>query len=401
MSCSRSVSPQVIAILRDALGLQTGEQAQLLSPAIQTLSTLFTRKRAALGSDYLENERLANGYLAYFLPVNLAKIQVLLEEIPDVYVRVGHQSEALRVLDVGSGPGSATLGLIDWIAQRPQDHHRPIEVVLIDRSRPALKRAEELLAAYRNSVQVPPLRASTLRADLERTQWYHRVGEKGGMQYDLIIMANCLNELFAWEADPSERRAKLVARLLGMLRPDGTLLLVEPATRAESRQLHKVRDALLTQQACNIYSPCLHEAPCPALLNKDDWCHEERFWEAPWFIEAIDKDVGLIKDALKFSYLVLRKDGRTIVDREQGVFRVVSELRHLKGEKRAWLCNETGRTEVGRLDRAQSDSNRALEAWHRGAIVKISEITRKGQRNSERTVGRISAGASVEIVRRA
>jgi hypothetical protein len=109
--------------------------------------------------------------------------------------------------------------------------------------------------------------------------------------------------------------------------------------------------------------------------------------------------VGFIKDALKFSYLLLRTDGRTIVTRSPQTFRVVSELRELKGEKRAWLCNETGRPEVGRLDRLASPHNAAVDAWHRGAIVQIERIVRKEREGKVSALGRIERDAAVEIVR--
>ena len=111
---------------------------------------------------------------------------------------------------------------------------------------------------------------------------------------------------------------------------------------------------------------------------------------------AIDREVGFIKDALKFSYVILRKDGRTIVSRAADRYRVVSELREMKGEKRAWLCNETGRPEVGRQDRLRSEANAAVDEWHRGAIVRIDQIVRK---NQKATIGRIPADATVEIIK--
>ena len=111
--------------------------------------------------------------------------------------------------------------------------------------------------------------------------------------------------------------------------------------------------------------------------------------ETPPAIAAIDRDVGFIKDALKFSYLLLRTDGRTIVTRNPQTFRVVSELRELKGEKRAWLCNETGRPEVGRLDRKASPHNAAVDGWHRGAIIQIERIVRKERDGKVSSLGRI------------
>jgi hypothetical protein len=77
----------------------------------------------------------------------------------------------------------------------------------------------------------------------------------------------------------------------------------------------------------------------------------------------------------------------------------VSELRELKGEKRAWLCNETGRPEIGRLDRKASPQNTALDSWHRGAIVQIERIVRKEREGKVSPVGRIESDAAVQIVR--
>ena len=51
--------------------------------AVAELSRLFTKERAALGGRYLDDPDLAAAYLSYFLPVNLSKIQVLLDELSD------------------------------------------------------------------------------------------------------------------------------------------------------------------------------------------------------------------------------------------------------------------------------------------------------------------------------
>jgi hypothetical protein len=95
--------------------------------------------------------------------------------------------------------------------------------------------------------------------------------------------------------------------------------------------------------------------------------------------------VGFIKDALKFSYLLLRTDGRTIVERSPHTFRMVSELRKLKGD----TC------EVGRLDRAETDVNLGWDECQRGTIVRIEHITRK----DGASLGRIADRSTVHIVR--
>jgi len=219
--------------------------------------------------------------------------------------------------------------------------------------------------------------------------------------FDLIVMGNCLNELFRTAGDPIKKRADLIRASAPLLASTGTIMIIEPALKDTSRNLHLVRNDLLAQAdpPFGVYSPCLHDRPCPALVKETDWCHEERRWEPPAFIEAIDREVQFIKDALKFSYLLLRKDRERIAPDKPDVYRVVSELRVMKGEKRAWLCNQTGRPEVGGLDRLQSPSNAAVNDWHRGAIVRIDQIVRVHKDGRESTVGRIPAEATVEIIR--
>jgi hypothetical protein len=237
----------------------------------------------------------------------------------------------------------------------------------------------------------------TDEGDLERRTWFEQVRKKA--PFDLIILANSLNEVHAEASDPIIARTALVEEALSLLAVHGTMMIVEPALRETSRALHQVRDRLLQEKHCTIYSPCLHESNCPALVKPDDWCHEERAWEPPDAIQDVDQAVGFIKDALKFSYLLLRKDGKTIVDRRPDVYRVVSELRHLKGEKRAWLCNEEGRPEVGRQDRLASSQNAPFDDWHRGAIVQIEKIVHKERKGKVSALGRIEQGAEVRIVR--
>lgn len=370
-----------------------------VAQAVADLSRLFTKDRASLKSDYLNHPAHAAAYLKYFLPVNLSKIQVLLDEMPQGWPDQ-LSGRAIRILDVGSGPGAGALAAFDWFHQQWPDRIRDLTVVAIDASAEALKQARQLWATYGQESGATGGRLLAYEGSLERSSngpWLMSVDQQA--PYDLIIMANCLNELFSRTANPIESRVELVTQLLTRLTPTGTFMIVEPALRDTSRALHQVRDRLIEEKRCTVYSPCLHEDSCPALVNPFDWCHEERGWEPPPGIQKIDDQVGFIKDALKFSYLLLRKDGRTIVERRPDVYRVVSELRKLKGEKRAWLCNELGRSEIGRQDRLRSDSNAPFDDWHRGAIVQIERVVRKEREGKVSAVGRIERDGTVQIIR--
>ncbi len=395
---SASLSSEILKVLV-RISPERNLRGDALAQAVVNLSRLFTTSRPSLPGRYLDDPAHATAYLSYFLPVNLSKVQVLLDELPN---DSSHETpdRPMAVLDLGCGPGTGSLALLDWLWHRSPEQAKSVSVLAADASHVSLQSAKRLWEAYCSEVGIPNAGLRCVEGNLE----HPLKGDLGkqivrGRPYDLIILANCLNELFSTASDPFAEQAMVVGQLLPFLAPHGTLMIVEPALRQTARALHQMRNHLLKQGLCTVYSPCLHEAACPALDHPDDWCHEERPWQTPPAIAALDQEVGFIKDALKFSYLLLRTDGRTIVTRSPQMFRVVSELRELKGEKRAWLCNETGRPEVGRLDRKASPHNAAVDSWHRGAIVQIERIVRKEKEGKVSPVGRIESDVAVQIIR--
>lgn len=386
-----TISAPILDAIHELIAWEALSSKQV-AEAVGQLSSFFTIERRALNQKYMEDRLLRAGYLQYFLPVNLAKIQLLLDEMPVLGVDSG-----FSVLDLGSGPGTGALAVLDWWHQQRSSHG--LCVTAVDGSSEALKQARQLWDRYCQAAGIGEANLQTYEGELERRIWLEQARQRPS--FDLIIIANSLNEIYTDAQDPIQMRAGLVAEALSLLAPHGTVMIMEPALRETSRALHRVRDRLLQGKHCTVYSPCLHDNGCPALVNPTDWCHEERVWEPPAVIQEIDAKVGFIKDALKFSYLLLRKDGRTIIERRADIYRVVSELRHLKGEKRAWLCNEEGRQEIGRQDRLASSANAAFDQWHRGAVVQIERIVRKEKAGKVSALGRIEQDALVKFVRSA
>ena len=365
---------------------------------VKKLSEMFTVGDKGPGNAYLDNQALRSSYLAYYLPVNVGKVQLLLEELRPLLP--SFPDEEFRVLDLGGGPGTGALALLDWCRSQSRPPITSLRMTALDRSGDALKLSAKLWQEYtrQNHIHaIPPLQTTV--CDLERAlpSVLRMVEVQNG--YHLIIVQNVLSELFAGSSDSIGQRTGLINQLASCLAKQGSLMLIEPASRSASRALHQVRDHLLSGMSWSIYSPCLHDQPCPALSKPDDWCHEERSWHTPAWINQIDREVGFIKDALKFSYVILRKDGKTLVPRNPDYHRVVSELREMKGEKRVWLCDESGRSEVGRQDKEGSPSNAAFERWHRGAIVRVDEIVRKERKGQPAMVGRILSSGIAEVIR--
>lgn len=372
--------------------------SESLLRGVRSLSEMYTKGGEGIGTAYLEDQRLRTSYLTYYVPVNLGKVQLLLEELRPVLP--SSPDEEFRVLDLGGGPGTGALALLDWCCSQSLPPASSIRMTVIDRSPEVLGLCTELWQAYARQHQDHSMGSlQTAACNLERTlpPVLRVAGQDNG--YHLVIVQNLLSELFTGSSDLIGQRTEFVRQLLSCLAPDGSLMLIEPALRSASRALHQVRNNLLAGLHCSVFSPCLHDQPCPALVKPDDWCHEERRWETPAWIAQIDEEVGFIKDALKFSYVILRKDGKTMIPRNEDYHRVVSELRVMKGEKRVWLCDATGRSELGRQDKEWSPSNAVFEDWHRGAIIRVSEIVRKERKGRPAMVGRILSSGRAEVIR--
>src|SRR5438094_3975032 len=222
-----------------------------LIDGVRRLSKLFTIDRDRLGLDYLSDPALRRAYLLYFAPVNLAKCLSVLAELPALPAR------PLRVLDLGSGPGVGALAMFHYLSCEGRKRQGGTELVLADRNREILAEARSLWSSLASMLPAfeAPGRLQTVLLNLERpgprAPWKQQT-------FDLILVVNSLNELFRFARDPMARRAKLLEQVLESLALDGTLVVIEPALRQTTRELHGVRDRLVTQGKARVYSPCLH-----------------------------------------------------------------------------------------------------------------------------------------------
>ena len=149
-----------------------GISRERLSTAVLELSRLFTIGRSALSGSYLESPAFAAAYLNYFLPVNLSKIQVLLDEMP-----VEQADEPFSVLDLGSGPGTGALAVLDWWHGRGSVSG--LSVVAVDRSMTALHQAESLWSKYCRTAGSDRHEPSNLQGRC-RTDWMGKRGQTEG-----------------------------------------------------------------------------------------------------------------------------------------------------------------------------------------------------------------------------
>ncbi len=361
------------------------EGAAALAANVTRLSLLLTRKRGDLPAAYLKDPGLREAYIAYFLPSNIHKLRVPLQEL-SLHSSGLLVKEKLRILDVGSGPGTAVLGVMEFFSDKAQKPE--LEFTALDQVAENLQAAEGLFEKHRDELNVhASLR--TIRSGIEGLE------RLSGERFDMVILSNVLNELYLNHADKIPKRTTALLGILGrLLNDDGSCIIIEPALRETSREMLEVRDGILNN-GFHVYSPCLVDGKCPALSKPKDWCHEDIAWEPPELIKELDKLTGLRKDSLKFSYLVLRKDRFSLADESgSNAFRVVSDALVSKGKVEFFLCGPGGRRLFTRFDKDRTSVNQAFENLKRGDVVRFERLIDEEKRFK---VGKETAVADIMV----
>jgi ribosomal protein RSM22 (predicted rRNA methylase) len=365
-------------------------------PTSRDVAALAARV-AALSEAYNDPERARAAVrdagparLGFSFPRDVPKAAAAVREL--VATGAVPRAASLRVLDVGAGLGATTWGVARALEAAGSD--ADLDVTWVDADAPALELAAAIARARQGVGRVNVRTRAIVRSagaldDLGR--------------FDLVLAGQLLSELDVGVTD--ELRAARHAELLGSwlerrLEPHGTLVVVEPALRDRTRHLHRVRDRLAAGGA-TIFAPCLHGVPCPALVRDTDWCHEDLDVDLPAWLAPVARAAGLRREGLTFSYLVLRGDGRRLVDALPGAgrpgvarLRIVSGAIVTKGKREAYVCGElvhgaaregeegleVARARVMRLDRNASKANEAWSRIARGDVVTVDPSPGAGSR---------------------
>jgi hypothetical protein len=327
-----------------------------------------------------------------------------------------------RLLDLGAGAGAMTLGTAAYLADTGRAPR--LRVTAVDRDRGALglfERAAVRLAESPSGVkrgerpaedemaERPPRErpaedpmadrpgkprwgSGELRWGASEPRW--GAGEPGWAielevrgellrraalepgRFDLVLAGGVLNEL-----DPPGR-LDLVERAVAALAPGGALILVEPALRETSRDLHRVRDHVLAAGLASVFAPCTRAAaPCPALARERDWCHEDRPIALPPRAGRLAQVTGLRDGGMKFAYLVLRRAADPLVEAPPGraALRVVSDPRKQKGRRECIACGDAGWVSLRLLSRHRSGANRPFERARRGDVLLVDDAAPAGE----------------------
>lgn len=359
------------AVLRRVLGLPAldGKVLRDVVPSLEHLSTHLNAvdERSGRPSLYMQQRRLRETYLLYYSTANLLKPLWVLEQLwPD---GPPPGPAPLRVLDLGCGPGTGIASLFAWMERHPQG--RPLVVEGIDAS-------EANAALYRRvGEEIGAITGTAISFNARQGDAVTPVGEAAS--HDLVLALNLLNEI------PEKKHVAFLSRCEELLVPGGVLLLVEPALRATSRTMLRLRDHAV-REGWQVRVPCFRQADCPALSAEKDWCHHDLPWERPPYIEWLDEAVGNVKRSLKFSCLALQKDGSDLEEapspenadgtasRAVRRLRVVSERFEEKGRTWCHCCGEEGRTVYQRNRRDRSETNGDFDHCVRYDVLTVEGV---------------------------
>lgn len=343
---------------------------------VRELSDLFTCERGAGTSaspprmDYFNHARFRSAYLLYFLPLQAAKFAALFDGCPaamEAMLDHARGQGVLRVADLGSGPGTASLALLLWLAD--MQSHRPgrlperIELQWYDLNRDILTDGEALLQRLLERLAVRGWKTPVdLRA--HRAPW-QRWTEDTGDVASITLMGNVLNE----DATPTAVRLERAApqwRALQRHAHGAGVLILEPASRDVAQHLSALRAALLEDadeaHGFPLHGPCLHTGRCP-LGSGRDWCHFSLPIAAPGrLLRGLSSRLGSVRTWLKFSWLWLAAVDRPAAAPAPDVRRVVSDALH-PVTREVLLC------EPGRPSRHQPQPGERLG---RGDLVRVA-----------------------------
>jgi SAM-dependent methyltransferase len=332
----------------------------------------LTGERTLIGASYMDDPSLLRAYLDFYWPISFEQTR---RALAVTGLLAGKPLNALRILDVGSGPGPVAAAFAASGAA---------ELTLLDQSARALELARSVIpsrVAERRSVAAgdpgtaAALKISTVAMDIASPE-PATIPLWGSA--DCVSFGHSLNEVAAGSGDRVAIRARLLTRYAEALAPGGTILVVEPALLSTSRDLIAVRN-LLVSAGWRVLAPCVGRASldCPALAaGEGQTCHDEIRWKMPESVERLARENGLDKESLKMTWFLLLPPGSIrpdSIEKEPSAYRVVSDPMLNKGGRiRRLLCGASGRFPLSAPSGGADATRSGFASLERGAFIQVN-----------------------------
>ncbi|MBU0505876.1 MAG: small ribosomal subunit Rsm22 family protein [bacterium] len=347
------------------------QDTQYFSKGVIRLNELFTTQRTQRRFNYFDDPVLRSGYLAYFLPVNAYKVYHLLRTNHSHI----HLKDKIRIVDLASGPLTMSFGFLLYLLDKglAQNKTIQIEIMAFEQNKKILNDGIKLMKAFLfvlkgNSDLDIRVHITPCQTDLNRS-----IPER--KPCDILFSGNFFNEL-------STREQQITAMdrfIRSFCHQDTLMVFIEPGTKKISRDLQELRDAFHAERTWRVLAPCVCHNSCPFnIVHKGDWCHHEIEWQTPSYIQDFDKAVGLKKQYLLYSYLMLTNrlvQKAAVVKKD--VYVAVSHIMSMKDGYEFLGCGVDGLTRFQLFTNNISQNNHAFKKLRRGSVFKFQICSEK------------------------
>jgi len=283
----------------------TEVDAQFFLKGIRDLSDIFTDDRDRNLPAYLNHPKYRSSYLLYWLPLQSAKFNSLFiahAQALQAALKHGKKTGTMRVLDLGAGPGTASIALLLALLDPSVDADQipeKIELNLVDQNSTIIQDGKSLIEHLVTHYPKLKNKVTVNTFPYDWKEWGVRSWKD--QESSLILFGHVLNE-----GAQAPQLKHFEPYLKGMR--GGGMLIVEPAAKNPSQMLSRLRDHFFETQALaalpgSLWGPCLHAGRCP-LANGKDWCHFSIPTKLPskWFA-YLSRGLSTEKEWLKYSYL--------------------------------------------------------------------------------------------------
>ena len=317
--------------------------------ALLNLQRGLTGNRNLVGVNYMQDDASLGAYLLYYYRITHRQITLAFDSFFSKTAL--KEKSSIRILDVGSGPGPASMALVDSLIEHGVKEDA-IAVDMIDVSAKALTLAKALF--YRVH---PKTRVSTKVTSLEKSN------TKVRGDYEIIVASHVLNELWKKEPDARKKRAALLNDLSKNLSEAGVLLISEPALTETSRATLSLIPALL-EMNLRLIAPCpeaINETrSCPLFLSGASdkaTCHASIASDFSGDVLRLANAAQLTREEVKMTFLALLKPKEERKGRKEELRIVSDAMLNKSGRIRYLLCDGKKRFPIS----AKADSIHAKE----------------------------------------
>lgn len=288
-------------------------------------------------------------YLTHYMPKNYAKVQNVLLEL----LRKDLLPDKMRILDIGSGPGTSAFAIANFFT-----HLSAVEKELgISRKRKVTVYSNE---KYPKNIDIfhklrgayyeknPYARRNIKLLDpLEVTITESKKTKKDFKRTDLVLISNVLTEM----EDDFE---KTVVTISTLVNPEGSLAIIETADKVATNKINKAKQVLRGEDF-EVYSPTGIWSPCCEFQDPVDYA--TRGWGSVGGCTfcCITKPnmqciryplpLGGSKNDLKYSLVIMRKDGETLFKRMPAGYSKLKDIE--SGRKNVRVLKQRRKTRHG------------------------------------------------------